>query len=205
MCIEIVPNLFNEEELCFLEDFKIVFKKYPFKVFDILKIFKNKEITYQRDRALIITISKLSQLMVNDLLEFLSYFYKDNNISKIINQKEFLIVHMRNDLIIETFTNDTFYMYIDYYFYLLDNFCDVYLKPKIVINNITEEVDLLLLDNNEYYIFKKEKTIVPYSTYYIDLFVNYYDFKNRLFLKYYISDDMKKIEISKILIANNSL
>lgn len=203
MTVEIIPYQFSDEELIFLDDFNFIFKKYPFKVFDLLKMFQNNEITYQRDTTLIITVSKLSKLFINDLLEFLNVFCLNKTITKLICQKEFFIIHFKNELIIKALTDKTYYMYIDYYFYLINLVTNIYLNPMIKINNIKEEVDLVFKYNNEYFIFKKDKSILPYQTYYINVYIDFYELKNRIFLKYYLSDEMKKIEISKIITSNN--
>ena len=198
MEIKIIPKTFSQDELSFLEDFWLIYKKYPFKVFELMKILFNQEITYKRDKTLIITIAKISNITINDMLEFFNSFY-NKSIVKIIYQKEFLIIHCLNEYIVESLTNKTYYMYIDYYFTLLKNVDEVYLSPSININNIIEEVDLVFIYNNEHFIFKKDKGMLPYTTYYIDLFFNYCDFKNRLFLKYYISEKMKEEEILKLI------
>ena len=204
MNVLIIPYQFSLEELSFLEDFNKVFKKYPFKVFDLIKMLQNKEVTFQRDTTLIITISKLSKLFINDLLEFLNIFCQNQTITKLIYQKEFLIIHFKSEYMIKVLTNKTYYMYIDYYFYLLSLTSEVYLNPVVIINDIKEEVDLVFYYNNEYFIFKKDQTILPYQTYYINAFIDFHEFKKRLFLKYYLSDNMKKYEIDKILEGYNS-
>ena len=199
MEVKVIPKIYNEVELSFLEDFWFVYKKYPFKVFELMKILSNEEISYKRDKTLIITISKISSISVNDLIEFINVFYQSKIITKYIYQKEFIIIHFNNEYITQSLTNKTYYMYIDYYFTLLKITNEVYLSPQININNIKEEVDLVFIHNKEYYIFKKDKGILPYTTYYINLFFNYHDFKNRIFVKYYISDEMKEQEILKLI------
>lgn len=204
MNIKIIPHRFNEVELSFIDDFYSFLKKYPFKMFDILKVLNNTEITFKRDTTLIITITKLSKLMFKDLLSLFDELCKNSAISKIIFQKEFLIIHLYNEFITNVLTNKTMYMYIDYYYTLLKQNYEVFLLPSIVINEACEEVTLVFKNNELFYIFKIDKIIVPYKTYYIDLYENYYEFKNRLFLKYYLSDNMKEIELCKIIDGHNS-
>lgn len=199
MNIKIIPHQFTEEELTFIDDFYSFLKKYPFKMFDMLKVLQNSEITYKRDTTLIITLCKLSNLMFKDLLSFFETLCKNQTITKIIYQKEFLILHFYNDFVVDILTNKTMYMYIDYYFALLKENFDVFLLPNVIINESSLDVTLLFLYHDQQYLFKKDKTILPYPTYYIDLYENYYEFKNRLFLKYYLSDEMKKEEIRKII------
>lgn len=205
MKVKIKPKEFSEEELRFLDDFNSFFKKYPFKAFDILKLFRNDEITFKRDTTLIITLNKISTLMFNDLMEFLKFFYQDNLVSKIICQKEFLIIHFLNEYMQYVLTNNTYYMYVDYYFTLLSTTDEIYLSPLVLVNEIEQEVDLVIGVGENYFIFKKEKVILPYETYYIDLFVNYNEFRNRIHLKYYLAEKMKNIEFRKIVEQYNSL
>ena len=79
MKIEVIPGVLKEQELLFVENFNDILKKHPFKVYDVLKVFRNAAITYARDSTLIITLAKLRELMVKDLFEILNIFYQNSN------------------------------------------------------------------------------------------------------------------------------
>ena len=94
-------------------------------------------------------------------------------------------------------------MYIDYYFFFKDKGLECYLNPIISIQNIKEEVDLVFKYKSEYYIFTEKLKILPFMTYYIDLFIDFDQLGKRKYLKYYLSNMMKEEEFLKITEEDN--
>ncbi len=203
MKIEVIPGVLKEQELLFVENFNDILKKHPFKVYDLLKVFRNADITYARDSTLIITLAKLRELMVKDLFEILNIFYQNNHIKKLIYKKEFLIIHFTSRYSLKVLCDKTYYMYIDYYFFFKDKGLECYLNPIISIQNIKEEVDLVFKYKSEYYIFTEKLKILPFMTYYIDLFIDFDQLGKRKYLKYYLSNMMKEEEFLKITEEDN--
>ena len=204
MEIKIIPNEFSKQELLFFDHFHTILKKYPFKVYALLNIFRNTEITYARDSSLIVTLTKLKDLTIKDLFELLNFFYQNNHIKKLIYKKEFLIIHFFDALTIKVLCDKTYYMYVDYYFFLKAKGIDTYLNPDVIVQNINEKADLVFCYNNHYYIFDREPKILPYQTFYIDIFMDFNQIGKRKYLKYYLSNLMKEEEFQKIIEEDNS-
>lgn len=204
--MEIIEKVLSNVEHEFLKITKEEINVHPFKIYDLMKIFSNPDVTYIRDTMMIISLLKLSKIMIFDLLDLLKKYYKCKAITKIINNKEFIIVYFKTNFITDIFKNKTDWMYVDYYF-TLKNLAikNVYLMPSIKYLNNQYEFKLIFEYENKLYYFSDSDyfNLDIDKIYYIDY--KYEKKKNCRLIKidYYLSNKLKEEEIANLIFEDN--
>lgn len=204
--MQIIPREFNNIEIDFMKITKEEINTHPFKMFDIMKLFKNIEITYIRDTMMIISLLKLSKIMIFDLFDLLKKYYKCKIITKVIYKREFIIIYFYNLFIAYMFKNINTWMYIDYYHELKELSIDnVYFMPVVLMNNRQYKFKLIIEHNDKRYYFNDEI--------YEDLDISclyYIDYKNGRIvnnqmkkMNYFLSNKLKKEEICNLIFEDN--
>ena len=155
---------------------------------------------------MIISLLKLSKIMIFDLLDLLKKYYKCKAITKIINNKEFIIVYFKTNFITDIFKNKTDWMYVDYYFTLKNlSIKNVYLMPSIKYLNNQYEFKLIFEYENKLYYFSDSDyfNLDIDKIYYIDY--KYEKRKNGRLIKvdYYLSNKLKEEEITNLIFEDN--
>lgn len=204
--MEIIEKVLSDIEHEFLKITKEEINVHPFKIYDLMKIFSNPDVTYIRDTMMIISLLKLSKIMIFDLLDLLKKYYKCKAITKIINNKEFIIVYFKTNFITDIFKNKTDWMYVDYYFTLKNlSIKNVYLMPSIKYLNNQYEFKLIFEYENKLYYFSDSDyfNLDIDKIYYIDY--KYEKRKNGRLIKvdYYLSNKLKEEEITNLIFEDN--
>ena len=102
-------------------------KKYPF-IWNYLvkKIICNPEISYFRDTTGIIHINLIDYKKLQNFFEILKGYLNIGVIEKVIYKKEFIIIHFNKTFHMEYFTNVSFLLSINLYFFLLNKYDNIF-------------------------------------------------------------------------------
>lgn len=132
-------------------------KKYPF-IWNYLvkKIICNPEISYFRDTTGIIHINLIDYKKLQNFFEILKGYLNIGVIEKVIYKKEFIIIHFNKTFHMEYFTNVSFLLSINLYFFLLnkyDNIFKIYYGAILSYENERKLIEIVIEYKNKYYLF----------------------------------------------------
>lgn len=113
-------------------------------------VFGEPSITYVRDTTFIISTYLLDKNDAYWLFNLLKLLLRNGQVTKIIYKKEFIIVHLDNEFIVEVLTVRKKWLAIVNYQLLKENYIDnVYLNTIYEDHNHQEIIDVLYLDHNQ--------------------------------------------------------
>ena len=131
-------------------------KKYPFIWnYIVKKIICNQEISYFRDTTGIIHINLIDYRKLQNFFEILKGYLNIGVIEKVIYKKEFIIIHFTKTFHMEYFTNVSFLLAINLYFFLItkyDNIFKVYYGAILSYNDKRKLIEIVIEYNNTYYL-----------------------------------------------------
>ena len=131
-----------QEEIIKLELLKkisIINKTTPGVWLVVSNIIQNRKFTLILNKTLIISVYELTEKKLIMLYKILKELMKTKAITKVINKKEFLIVKLSNNLIIECLTNSSLWRLIDIKEIIDYNFPNT--CSKLENNKITVTID----------------------------------------------------------------
>lgn len=175
-------NIFNHKIRKLYTVVNGIFDVHPlwWEIF-IENIIHNPKITYVNNTTIIISVYELDVTKVIILLEVLKEM-KRNELVKIINKREFLIIHIKDNEILEYLMSKTKWINLIVYKMLSEEYPNnkVYLKNEIIfIDN--NKIHYLITDPTQKYIFDESH---EYTYLYKNLYIKHLGLLKKQ-LKYY--------------------
>ena len=144
----------KEEEIIKLELLKkisIINKTTPGVWLVVSNIIQNRKYTLILNKTLIISVYELTERKLIMLYKILKEIMKTKAISKVINKKEFLIVKLNNNLVIDCLTNSSLWRLIDIKEIIEENFPNCFIKlENDVIKFIVDDIKYEVCIENKY-------------------------------------------------------
>ena len=158
-------------------DFILFFDKYitryPFKCYNMMEIFTNKEVVYIKDTTLIIYLIKVNDDELYNIFILFKDMLRNNIISRIIYKKEVLIIYFKSDFIMSFFKIRNKWLIIPLINVLLDLeikfYFDAFIKSNIV------EKFMLLIEYKGFYITLDTGNYNKLDDLHIPLIINFYN------------------------------
>lgn len=140
-----------------IDTISLICRQYPGKwiIFNQY-ILKEQKITYQKDNTLIINQYLLSDSKVNILYEILKKLKKEGIVTKVINEKEFLVIDFKDIDSLKIVLDESIwklYYIKEYYKNYYDLYFKVYKKEHLLYNKDIR----LKLEGNTIYNLKTDK------------------------------------------------
>lgn len=156
-------NIFNNYVRKLYYVVTTIFDTHPlwWEVF-IENIINNQKITYINYTTMIISIYELDVTKITILFEILKLMKKKELILKVINKKEFLIIHLSDEVLLDYLTSKTKWINLVVYKILSEEYPShkIYLKDELIfVDNkvihyfITDPSKKYQIDNKHQYIY----------------------------------------------------
>lgn len=162
-------------------DFVLFFDKYissyPFKCYNMMELFTNKEVVYTKDTTLIINLIKVSIDSLYNIFNLFKDLLRNNIISRIIYKKEVLIVYFKSDFIMSFFKIRNKWLIIPLISVLLELENKFYFD--VFIKNIIVEKFMLLIEYKSFYITIDTVNNKKLDDVHIPLIINFYNNKDQ--------------------------
>lgn len=162
-------------------DFVLFFDKYissyPFKCYNMMELFTNKEVVYTKDTTLIINLIKVSNDSLYNIFNLFKDLLRNNIISRIIYKKEVLIVYFKSDFIMSFFKIRNKWLIIPLISVLLELETKFYFD--VFIKNIIVEKFMLLIEYKSFYITIDTVNNKKLDDVHIPLIINFYNNKDQ--------------------------
>lgn len=162
-------------------DFVLFFDKYissyPFKCYNMMELFTNKEVVYTKDTTLIINLIKVSNDSLYNIFSLFKDLLRNNIISKIIYKKEVLIIYFKSDFIMSFFKIRNKWLIIPLISVLLE--LEIKFYFDVFIKNIIVEKFMLLIEYKSFYITIDTVNNKKLDDVHIPLIINFYNNKDQ--------------------------